>query len=94
VQTDFRAHLCPSRQPVIIDAARDLMIRMSQGCPRCSAAGFGEEKSIPGRLCIDCGAPTDDALAHRWVCPTCGFDESRPIQGELADPSHCSWCNP
>lgn len=94
VQTDFRAHLCPSRQPVIIDAARDLMIRMSQECPRCDAAGFGEADLIPGRPCIDCGSPTDDALAQKWVCPTCGFDEHRPVKGELADPSRCPWCNP
>lgn len=94
VQTDFRAHLCPSRQSVIIEAARDLMIRMSQECPRCGAAGFGEEESIPGRLCAECGSPTDDAIAQRWVCPTCRFQEDRLVRVELADPSHCSWCNP
>lgn len=94
VQTDFRAHLCPSRQLVIVDAARDLMIRMSQECPKCRAAGFGEEESIPGRPCADCGSSTDQAIARRWVCPTCGFDEDRPVQGALADPSYCSWCNP
>lgn len=94
VQTDLRAHLCPSRQPVIIDAAKDLMNRMSQECPRCNAAGFGETDLIPGRSCADCGSPTQAAIAQRWVCPTCGFDEDRPIKGESASPSHCSWCNP
>ena len=94
VQTDFRAHLCPSRQTVIIDAAKDLMLRMSQECPTCGAPGFGEEKSVPGRPCADCGAPTDDAIAQRWACPTCTFQEDRPMKGEGADPAHCSWCNP
>lgn len=94
VQTDFRAHLCPSRQTVIIDAARDLMIRMSQECPKCGAEGYGEEGSIPGRPCADCGSPTVDEISLRWACPTCGFQESRPVQCELADPARCSWCNP
>ena len=94
VQTDLRAHLCPSRQSVIIEAARDLMIRMSQECPKCSAAGFGEEESISGRPCAECGSPTDDAIAQRWVCPTCRFEEDRLVKVKVADPSHCSWCNP
>lgn len=94
VQTDFRAHLCPSRQRVIVDAARDLMTRMSHGCPRCGAPGFGAEATIAGRPCRDCGSPTDESLALQWVCPACGFDENRSLEGELADPSHCPRCNP
>lgn len=94
VQTDFRAHLCPSRQPVIVAAAKDLMIRMSQECPNCVAAGFGEEDMIPGRPCIDCGSLTDEVATQRWVCPTCAFVDDRSFEGELADPSRCSVCNP
>lgn len=94
IQTDFRAHLCPSRQSVIVDAAKDLMTRMSQDCPRCDEAGFGEEDPIPGRPCMDCGSPTDELMARRWVCPACTYAEVRQVVTAFADPSHCPWCNP
>ena len=93
IQTDFRAHLCPSRQAVIAAAAEDLARRLRHRCPRCAGVGFGCEEVIAGRACASCQWPTDEAALERWRCPWCSFTEEHRIV-ELADPRHCGRCNP
>ncbi len=93
VQTDMRAHLCPSRRDIIARAARDLMIRCAQPCPRCGEFGFGDDGPVPGLECGACARATDEPRAQRWRCPSCALVELRTNQG-VADPARCAWCNP
>ena len=93
VQTDFRAHLCPSRQVVIAAAAQDLADRLSHRCPRCSGAGFGCEEVLLGLLCANCGQPTEEIASEQWRCPWCSFSEARRRE-KAADPQQCGHCNP
>ncbi|MBW4078420.1 MAG: hypothetical protein HIU84_07940 [Acidobacteria bacterium] len=94
IQTDLRAHLCPSRREIIADAATDLMVRMKQHCPKCGEPGFGEEGTVPGMPCCACGLPTDETRARRWSCSACAHFEDRPVAGADTDPARCQWCNP
>ena len=93
VQTDFRAHLCPSRRLVIAAAARDLLERLAARCPRCGARGFGEEGGVAGLPCAQCATPTDELRSRVWRCGRCAHEEHRDLDG-AADPSRCPRCNP
>lgn len=95
VESDLRAHCCPSRRPVIAAAARDLAARLASRCPACGSPGWGVEGLIAGRDCAWCGGPTDEPVAERWQCPSCPASEVRPVDGaEAGDPGRCSRCNP
>ncbi len=93
IETDLRAHLCPSRRKVIAEAARRLADRLAMACPQCRAPGFGVVHDEPGRPCAECGLPTSASLATVTTCARCGHARRETHRGE-ADPSGCSWCNP
>ncbi|WP_395151612.1 DUF6671 family protein [Ilumatobacter sp.] len=94
VETDLRAHKCPSRQPIITRAARDLADRAATACPACSAPGFGLIRNDIGVPCSWCGYETNTLRARIHGCVSCAVEHSEIIQPELADPGHCPWCNP
>ena len=94
IQTDFRAHLCPSRQAVIASAAQDLVSRLAKKCPKCDRLGFGEEAPILGLPCRSCGQPTKEPKAHRDSCPWCEFEVLQWFDQEHTDSIHCEECNP
>ena len=93
--TDLRAHLCPSRQPVIAAAARDLARRLATPCPRCASPGWGIEGVEVGLECAWCTWPTDEVAAHRWSCPACDAIEVQAVSASVkGDPGRCARCNP
>lgn len=93
VETDLRAHMCPSRQPVIERAARRLAERLGALCPACSSPGWGVVSVERGAPCVECGAPTRMAVAQVWGCPRCEVREHRPTFTR-AEPAQCPMCNP
>lgn len=95
VETDLRAHLCPSRRPVIAAAARDLATRLATRCPTCASPGWGRASVELGRACAWCGGPTDEIAAHRWACPACQASQRRSVAPDTpGDPGRCPRCNP
>jgi len=95
VETDLRAHHCPSRRPIIAVAAQRLADRLATRCPSCTAPGWGivrVELGVPCRLCgCDVPLPNADVLG----CAACPAEQTvdRPdLDG--ADPARCQWCNP
>lgn len=93
VETDLRAHLCPTRRPVIAEAATRLAARLRRRCPACGAPGFGSVSHEPGLPCELCGRPTELARSRTESCPGCGHGESVAVEGR-ADPTYCAHCNP
>lgn len=95
VETDLRAHMNPTRQRLILQAAQDLVARLQSACPACDAPGFREKERISGLRCGLCGAPTRMPLAHVWHCDACGHADRRTVaEGLTADPARCDYCNP
>ncbi len=93
VETDLRAHLCPTRRVVIVEAATRLARRLASRCPRCETPGFGQVGVETGLPCRWCGLPTDAPAALVDGCARCDFRQRRPVAGD-ADPSTCPACNP
>lgn len=95
VQTDLRAHTCPSRQKVIAGAAERLAVRLKTRCPRCKAPGWGDTGRLFGVPCGWCGTEVQLPRAKIQSCAFCDFELIEPIIGqETADPSKCPFCNP
>lgn len=93
IETDLRAHLCPTRQMVIGEAAQRLAARLSSRCRECGVPGFGARTDEPGLRCRRCGLPTAAVAATVTQCLSCGYAACE-VSGTEADPSHCAWCNP
>lgn len=95
VETDLRAHLCPSRRPAIAAAAADLAVRLGARCPACASPGWGPVRTSPGRPCAECGAPTRAVRADVEGCVACPEERER-ARAELdpVDPAQCDRCNP
>ncbi len=93
VETDLRAHLCPSRRPVIARAAHSLARRLAVCCPSCGAPGWGVVSVEPGAPCEECSAPTELPLAQVWGCAGCEATDRR-LTGTKVDPARCQLCNP
>ena len=93
VETDLRAHLCPTRRPVINQAAVRLASRLTRRCPSCTLPGFGHTTFEPGLPCRLCGLPTTQPGARIESCPACLHQDRHPILGS-ADAAGCSYCNP
>ena len=95
IETDLRAHLCPSRRPAIAAAAEDLALRLGSRCPACASPGWGVVRTLAGRPCADCGAPTAAVLADVEACVACTEERERPrADAGPVDPARCGWCNP
>ena len=95
VETDLRAHLCPSRRPAIAAAAADLAVRLGARCPACGSPGWGPVRTSPGRPCADCGTPTRAVRADVDGCVACPEERERPrVDLGPVDPAQCDRCNP
>lgn len=96
IETDLRAHMCPSRQRSIAKAAESLALRVSTCCPSCGAPGWGRVDVLRGLPCRDCGTPTDDVRSEVLGCVACNNLRERAIVAPdaTAEPGHCRWCNP
>jgi hypothetical protein len=95
VEVDLRAHMNPSRQKMIFQAAEDLIKKLISYCPACSAPGYWKKESVSGLLCSLCSRPTRLPIANIWRCDACGFTERKELLTlDRADPSKCDYCNP
>jgi hypothetical protein len=94
VETDLRAHLCPSRRTIIARAARRLALRVATPCPECASPGFGLVRFEIGVPCQWCGHDTETVRAHVLGCVACRAERVEQMNAGPADPSHCAWCNP
>ena len=94
VETDLRAHLCPSRRPIITRAARRLAERVATACPECSSPGFGIVRLEIGVPCAWCGRDTEMVRDRVLGCVACRAELVEPITVGAADPGHCASCNP
>lgn len=95
VEVDLRAHMNPSRQQMILNAAEDLIEKLKSSCPDCDESGFWEKERITGLPCALCSRPTRLPKAKVWKCDVCGYSEPRGTSDmDRADPSRCDFCNP
>jgi hypothetical protein len=96
IATDLRAHVCPTRQPIIAAAAKRLAKRLALRCPSCGAPGWGRVDVLIGVPCSWCG--TEVALPRAEIdgCAACEHREVRPVVAAefRADPRECPYCNP
>jgi len=93
LETDLRAHLCPSRQPTIARAAEDLGSRLATCCPRCHRPGFGMERRLGGLPCEACGAEVAVPATEEFACPSCRYHELRTSPKLTADRAQCPVCS-
>lgn len=93
VETDLRAHMCPSRRSTIEEAARKLARRMARTCVECECPGWGVMRFEAGAECSHCGAETPVIRSEVSGCAACGHEES-VLTTPTVDPSRCEWCNP
>lgn len=96
VETDMRAMHNPTRQSVILKAARKLLTKVQCECTACGTPGFGVTETRPGLPCEDCNFPTHSVLSYVYKCQKCGFtkEEKYPHQKLAEDPMYCNMCNP
>ena len=95
IETDLRAHHCPSRRPIIAAAAHRLAERLAALCPMCATPGWGVVRVELGVPCQHCRRPVQLPSADVFGCAACTFEQTltRP-ESRGADPGRCSWCNP
>ena len=94
-EVDQRAHMNPSRQRMIVQAAEDLISKISSTCPSCDAPGFWLKERVSGLPCGLCRQPTRLPLVFIRRCDACAYsDEKREPAEKTADPSRCDYCNP
>lgn len=94
-ETDFRAHMNPTRMKLIFAATADLIARIESACPHCETPGFWLVERIGGLPCDDCLSPTNEVRAERWACVTGDYEETRDVgANRRASPARCSLCNP
>ena len=96
VETDLRAHACPSRRTVIAAAAERLANRITTRCPACAAPGWGRVDVIFGVPCARCGSEVHRPRAEIDGCVACDHRATRSIVPAEArvDPGECPVCNP
>ena len=95
IETDLRAFANPSRMRHIEQAARDLLQRIQSCCPVCETPGYWVSERQPGLPCSACGLATSSYRNEVWTCLRC---EHKSVKARtdraLAEPRHCSYCNP
>lgn len=96
VETDMRAHACPSRRAVIAAAAERLATRIATRCPSCRAPGWGRVHVVLGVPCARCGTEVARPRAEVDGCPSCEYTRGRPLISPQTrvDPGECLYCNP
>lgn len=94
VETDMRANCNPTRMKNIAALACTFVELLQCLCPQCNTPGFAKTEAIKGLPCSNCGLPTNEAKANVYVCQTCNFTQEKEVEGILADPSVCNFCNP
>lgn len=94
VESDLRAHHCPSRRPTIQKAARRLAERLRHECPSCRCPGWGVVDVVRGRRCAWCRLPTRERLATVHGCARCEERRNVDVVDDPIDPSLCDHCNP
>ncbi|MBD2089375.1 hypothetical protein H6F67_05850 [Microcoleus sp. FACHB-1515] len=96
LETDMRALYNPTRMLAIARATQDLVSKLQQICPKCSAPGFAAIDRLPGLPCGWCGQPTSLTRSIRARCQRCEFSQETlfPDGVQTADPMHCAFCNP
>ena len=94
IESDLRAHHCPSRRPVIETAARRLAERLAVTCASCGCPGWGRVDVLRGLPCAACGNPTEAVMAEIDGCARCGTKATGKVREAQADPSTCGTCNP
>lgn len=94
VEYDLRAHMCPQRQEMIVEAAKDLAKRLKLLCPECHTPGFYADKLEPGLPCRWCKTPTSQILQRSAICQTCDYQQTEVAEESHADPRYCPQCNP
>ena len=71
LETDLRAHHCPSRRPIIAAAAYRLVERLATRCPTCATPGWGIVRVELGVPCQLCGRPVQVPNADVYGCAAC-----------------------
>jgi len=95
IETDLRAHHCPTRRPVIAAAAQRLAARLAVCCPTCATPGWGIVRVERGVPCRHCQRMVLIPSADVHGCPACRTERTEPRPGStFADPGECEWCNP
>ena len=95
IETDMRAHRCPTRMDSIRQATIDLIKNCQSVCPKCSTPGFVITDVVKGLPCTGCGLATDLVKETVHSCKKCSYVENKPIENKtMAEPRECQWCNP
>lgn len=94
IETDMRAHRCPSRRELIRKATDDLVKNCRSVCPECGLPGFVVTRVERGLPCRCCGQPTDMIRIHISRCRGCMAELITNTPEEFADPGECAHCNP
>jgi len=94
VETDLRAHQCPTRRPIIARAAERLAGRLAACCPECNSPGWGIVQVEFGVPCEHCGRCVHIPRADVLGCASCPATLVVHREPAVASPSHCDWCNP
>ena len=94
VETDLRAHCCPSRRPIIARAAQRLAMRLASCCPECNTPGWGVVRLELGLCCEHCGRNVSIPRADVFGCATCPATLTVDRGHAGADPAWCESCNP
>lgn len=95
IETDLRAHHCPSRRENIEAAASKLANRLRALCPTCSTPGWGVVRVNRGLPCRWCATETRLVRAQVFGCAACTEEQAQwAAISDSADPQWCERCNP
>jgi hypothetical protein len=94
IETDLRAHQCPTRRPIITRAAERLAVRLAACCPECNTPGWGIVRLELGLPCELCGRSLSVPRADVFGCSKCPAVLIVNRRHAVADPAGCQWCNP
>ena len=95
IETDMRAHRCPTRMDSIRQATIDLIKNCQSLCPKCSTPGFVITDVVKGLPCTGCGLATDLVKETVHSCKKCSYVENKPLENKtMAETRECQWCNP
>lgn len=95
VETDLRAHHCPSRRLNIEIAATKLASRLKELCPSCGTPGWGVVRMNRGLPCDWCAMETNQIREKVFGCALCEHESTQSnSDAQTADPQWCERCNP